>query len=199
MNSPPVTSVGRLVRHVVHGRNPLARSSDRVQGGVLIVVVALALLAIPVVATVGSVVYANRAADAVEHARSSHETEAVLLADAPDTAGYFTADIAPVAGVQAAWQLSDGTTEQGEITVLAGSLKGSRTTIWVDESGAMTTPPLTESDAASLGVLVAMLMWLFGVMLLVVGYVLLRWALDRKRYRQWQDDWARIEPTWTGR
>src|ERR671935_3155134 len=64
-------------------RNPLRRSIDRIESLLLALVTVVALLAVPVAATVGSMVYEQGARTASEANASLRRVEAVLLQDSP--------------------------------------------------------------------------------------------------------------------
>ncbi|MFD0331320.1 hypothetical protein ACFQZC_32205 [Streptacidiphilus monticola] len=41
--------------------------------------------------------------------------------------------------------------------------------------------------------------WFFGSLLLALGHALLRRRLDLRDARAWADEWAEVEPYWSGR
>jgi hypothetical protein len=189
--------LGRLLRP---GRNPLARGVDRAEGTVVLLFVLLALVLVPVMLTLGSLTYASFAAESEQQDRTRHETVAVLTEDAPaasmSTRGTVDGGKSKVA---ARWQLPDGTTRTGRVDADNGSKAGAEVSVWLDESGNPVDRPMSTADVVSAGVLVAVSGWLAAVGLLALASWGLHRALDRRRYRAWEAEWARVEPDWHDR
>lgn len=55
---------------------------------------------------------------------------------------------------------------------------------------------MSTMDVVGAGVLVATLGWLASVGLLALGCWGLHRLLDRRRYRAWATEWARVEQDW---
>ncbi|MFF4603239.1 hypothetical protein ACFY12_10885 [Streptomyces sp. NPDC001339] len=91
------------------------------------------------------------------------------------------------------WTASDHTVRTGETTVAPGAHAGDRTTVWLDEHGALLRDPSTPADILVRSV-VAGTLAASGTGLLVFGTdragVLL---LNRKRYAQWEKEWAELD------
>jgi hypothetical protein len=68
-----------------------------------------------------------------------------------------------------------------------------------DESGRPVAPPLSSVDAAGVGVMVTLFGWLAAVGLFAFCCWGLHHGLDRRRYRTWDTEWARVEPDWHDR
>jgi hypothetical protein len=187
-----------LARRLGLDRNPLRRRSDRVESaGLLVAVVLVAVAAAGGVLVGGHVADAGlRRAGAQQAAR--HRTAAILLAGTATATGQ-AAELGPVpVDARVRWSVG-GRTHTGTIATQQGLVRGDTTTIWVDSRGRPVEPPATRSDAMAdaaavgLGVPVGMLV------LVWIGWRLGRWRLDRARYAVWDDDWSRVEPSWTGR
>jgi hypothetical protein len=102
-------------------------------------------------------------------------------------------------GVEARWELPDGTTRTGFVRAENGLKAGAEVPVWLGDTGRPTTPPMSTADAAVTGVLVAVTGWLVVVGLLALSCWALHHALDRRRYRAWETDWHRTEPDWHDR
>ncbi|GAA0247888.1 hypothetical protein GCM10010492_54550 [Saccharothrix mutabilis subsp. mutabilis] len=198
MNTRSSARAGRrLMRPVLHWRNPLAGLGDRLEGAVLVVAVVTTMLGLPVAAALGSETYTAQAALSRAQQATRHRTDAVLLADAPSTA----VETGPGTGVgkspvPAQWTLPDGRVRRGEVEVDNDLVTGTTVRIWVDAGGAPVAEPLTAEAALISAVVVAVASWLAlggGMALLVV---LFRSAHQRVRLRRWGRDWAEVEPTW---
>lgn len=82
------SSPGGPARRTFAGRNPLG---DRVEGAVAVASVAVTLLGLPIVAAIGSEVYAAQATRSEEQLRTRYSAEAVLPVDAPGSPSGGTA------------------------------------------------------------------------------------------------------------
>lgn len=187
----------RLLRLMLPGRNPLARGSDRVAGAFSILVLALGLLFVPVMLTVGTLTYSDLVDRAAQHARDWRQTTAVVTEDAPAT-GYVPrgGPVAASSRAMAEWRLPDGTTGSGRVHVDKGTRAGARITIWLDETGKPVAPPARPSDAAAGAVLVAVTgLFVAEGLLTLVYYGVLR-LLARRQLRMWEREWTRVEPEW---
>lgn len=170
---PPSTLL-RLARSLRPGRNPLARGVYRAEGTIVLLFALLALVA-----------------RSAQQAGARHETVAVLTEDAPVTADGTVPEMAGVTSkVEACWRLPDGTARTGRVAVAVGLETGAEVPVWLDSSGTPTGPPVSRTDAAVAGALVAMGGWFTAAGLLtLLGWGLHR-AFDRRRYRAWDFEWA---------
>ena len=178
---------------VGRGRDdPLRRTVDRVERGVLALAIVLALLAVPVAVLVGAAV--QRAGDATAHAEqaSAYPTTAILVRDA------HTSDLG-VATAVAEWHTQAGTVRTGTIEAPTGSSAGASVPVWLDGTGHPVGPPLTEDQAYWRGVLTVIVLLIGTFTLLTVGCLLARSLLDRRRLAAWEADWLAVEPRWTHR
>lgn len=181
-----------LSRQLGASHAPLRRSSDRVEGVVLLVVL-LAALGATVLAGWGAAwtgSYATRLA-AVQ-ASQRHQVEAVLLTDAQPGASDGS-----MAVVTAAWQLADSSWRSGSIEVSAGSRAGEHRKIWTDAAGSVVQRPMTRGDVFGLALAAGIGIVLASALVLLAVYRIARWLLDRGRLSDWDADWARTAPLWT--
>lgn len=196
--SPPrMVRFGRLLRP---GRNPLARGADRLEGAVVLGSVLLALVLVPVMLTLGSATYASLAEESVRQTADRYETVAVLTQDAPAVAFGPSGEV--VGGrseVPARWLLPAGAVRTGAVTADDGMKAGAEVSVWLDDSGSPVAPPMSTTQATAAGVLVAVAGWSVIAGLLALGCWGLHHALNRRRYRAWAQEWARLEPDWHDR
>lgn len=195
MHAQPPSPFLRLARSLRPGGNPLARGVDRAEAAVVVVVVLLALVLVPVLLTLGSVIHGGLVEQGRREAATRHETVAVLTADAPVTvAGTPGMVVSAKVKVAARWELADGTTRTGRVEADEGLHAGAQVRIWVDDTGTPTAAPLSTQDATAMGVLVAVMGWLAATGVLAVIWWLLHRVFDRRRYRAWDEEWARLGP-----
>ena len=94
---------------------------------------------------------------------------------------------------------SDGTSRTGGIRTSWGQKAGSATTVWIDDAGRQSDPPLRRSQLIGQQ---SMAMTLTVVCLAFVVFAishLIHRMLDRLRMADWEVDWAIAEPRWSGR
>ena len=72
-------------------------------------------------------------------------------------------------------------------------------TVWIDASGAVTSPPPDHRDIAGDVTIAAMLAGLVTSLLVRASNRLARRVLDRGRLRAWDAEWRATGPLWTGR
>ncbi len=186
-----------LARHWLRGvwGNPLARSADRWQAGLRIVLVTLWALALPVAATVSSLLVANGLQSIDQATGDATQTSAVLTADAP-MAMMFADGVAPSPAdqVPASWVAPDGTTRSGPVGAMSGMPAGTRVEIWVDASGTRVNPPEPPSGAVGEGIAVGVGIWLGWGILLALVFWLSVLSLDRGRQAEWDREWRGLAP-----
>ncbi|MET9680492.1 Rv1733c family protein [Streptomyces coeruleorubidus] len=170
-------------------RNALKRRIDVVEAWVVLAGWVFALL--------GGVGAGLMAAGAVERAverqrAGTRQVTAVAVKDAPGPAPARAASDHRV-WATVRWTAPDGSTHTDEARVPPRTPAGSTIPVWVNQSGDITTPPVSESEA-----------WLHTTMggglagALAGGTVLAavwltRLSLDRRRMAQWQAEWDRID------
>lgn len=168
--------------------NPLRRTSDVVEAWIVLVTWLLAV--------VGSVLTGLVTADAVARGLDRQWTErrpveAVLVGRVPSVTSARGDDGRVWAGVR--WTTPDGAVHSGRTKVRPGMASGTRVTVWTDRQGRVTAKPLSPGEAgfrsAWTGTLVAT-----GTAAAVFGGAqLARAGLERRRLRQWDEEWARVD------
>jgi hypothetical protein len=180
--------MGRLLL----GRNELRRPADRVEGAVVVALVAACLAA-----TVASVCFAW-------HLYQSERLKAARMRPVVAT----LSQPGPVAAVSlsavARWRLPNGTERSGVLTTVTAPAinnapAGASVRVWLDRSGEPEAPP----PGPGVMILTALFAG-FGAtagaaVVLGVCYWLCRTALDRHRLARWESAWAAIGPHWTSR
>ncbi len=162
------------------GRNPLVRSSDRIEVMVLSLAVLLTVVAVPVAGAIGTSVYDAHARVYAEEAQTRHQVTATAIEDGtvvmqPKSLS-FTA--------RATWSAAGR--DHSDIVMWQDQAKaGDQQSIWVNADGAKVGPPSSSGDAAADAVGLAINVWL-GVAAASAGLVyLVRRGLDHRRYAQW--------------
>ncbi|MGH3188460.1 MAG: Rv1733c family protein [Streptosporangiaceae bacterium] len=191
---------GSCARRLGIDRNPLRRGTDRVEAAIRLVIIALLVIAVPVVAVV-----AGRQADhqAVRQAQAQraadHLVTAVLLERAQATGVPDPYTNVQMTYVLARWQPPGRLARTGDVLATAGALKGSTAQIWINASGALTAPPPDQRTIAGDVCMAVIVTCLTSVAVLLVLGALTRFALDRRRMRGWEAEWRATGPLWSGR
>jgi hypothetical protein len=198
MNASSTCYWRRLWRRVHHGRNTLARPSDRFESALLICSVLVALVALPFSASAGSETYAHQKYVSEKQTSTRYPATATLLADGPaiDLGGReITVDNpAPTA---ATWTLAEGKERSGTVSAGQGTLKGETVPIWLDQSGNAVDPPIGGLEVVRDSLGVGLGSWL-GLCLVLVGLCwLTRSVLDRFRFAKWQQEWFQEQDRWS--
>ncbi|KUL22194.1 Rv1733c family protein [Streptomyces regalis] len=192
----PHASGPRSPRHAYASKrtNPLRRTSDRIESwfsGFLMLMLALGLPAASLSAGLSAY-------------KSSMRTVQAQSAERQEVSARLTSNVTSDSNVakqsaQVRWTDKDGTARTGTTLVKSGTPKGTTVRVWVDRDGHLTSPPMSALNATTTG-------WFVGGMAaagVAAGFYGARagmsWALDRRRYAQWDVEWDRVEPLWSAR
>lgn len=189
--------LSRLVRGVRPDRNPVRRSSDRLEAflfaGSIVAAAAAAPFVVPAAADLG-----HTAAVSAQNAERTtrHEVAAVLVQRAADGGDGY----APASEVlaQASWHAPDGMPRSGVVTAPAGAPKGSLVRVWTDPEGNLAGPPLDAGQITGQADLAGAAAAGGLALLLLSETMIVRRILDRRRMSAWDADWTVTEPDWTG-
>ena len=178
-------------------RNPLCRTSDRMEGLLVVATLLAAMIAVPVAISVGRSAYADGRQTAASQAASGHWDTARLLETAPGSMAGQDSSNPPTTLARARWQGADGARTEGDVPVRAGSPAGSSVRVWVDATGQVTRPPLTNSQLSDKGVATAITTLMGMELAIVVCSLLARWLLERRRLATWGAEWERVASRWS--
>jgi hypothetical protein len=192
-------SLARLARWLGFDRNPLRRGTDRVEGALRLVMIILAVLAVPA-ASIAAGRWADHYAlyQAQVQRTVDHQVTAVLLRDAPAIGTPDPYTSVQTAWVPARWQPPGQPPRTGEVLAAVGARKGSTVRTWIDPSGAVTDPPLDHHVVAGDVVMAVTATLLLSGLLLMAAWALARRLLDRRRLRAWEAEWRASGPQWSG-
>ncbi|MEV6827781.1 hypothetical protein [Amycolatopsis sp. NPDC051102] len=184
--------IARFRRRLLPGRNPLARTGDRVEALLLLMVIAGAILVVPFAAAFGSETYAAQTARASEESATRHPATAVSLAAASNQPYSTDGAGAPAdqTTVPAAWLDTRGARHTGEVLADAGSPAGTHVQVWLDQHGELTSEPLSASTSAADGVFAAIMLWAAVTGALAGLYGLGRFVLGRLHAAAWDRAWS---------
>jgi hypothetical protein len=165
----------------VLGSNPLVRASDRLEALAVLAVFGTALIALPVAAQAGTLVYDAGARTATEQAHSRHSVQAVAV----EGSSSMPADFDNPAYVRAQWR--EGTKLRTEQVVTPATVTaGQPLTIWLDNAGKVVAAPLTIEDAELSAAAAAATVWAVIVICSALVAFGIRRRLDHSRDRAWE-------------
>ena len=158
-NAAMDTFTVRLPRWLVllrlRGRNPLVRTTDRIEALIMVLAVMVSLLAIPIAAAVGTAVYDSRRDIYAEQADTRHPVPATVT-DVPASQQILrTVTIT----VPARWT-ADGAKHTGAVKAQSTAKTGDHVEIWVDHNGAQAAAPTPTTRAAVEAATAALVIWL---------------------------------------
>jgi hypothetical protein len=163
------------------GRNPLLRRTDRIEAGVIVFAILLALAATPVCAAVGVAVYGSHARLYAEEAQARHTVAATVIEAGTRTNTPHATSIA----VRAMWPVGGGV-HTAWLRTSPAVKAGDRIDIWVDGAGLPAAPPTPASQAAIDAVGAGAGIWFAATLGLVACVAMTRSPLNRIRLVQWE-------------
>jgi len=193
---PKTTWLGRFLRGRHPDRNPLRRSTDRIETVILALLFAVFCAGAPFLAIAAAdAAHTGSMREMSAQLATYHKTIAVLL-DAPDDVDAYPVSIAPQA--EARWTAPDGRTVTSLIAAPAADSAGSEVRIWTDQSGNLVSPLFPAAvapreTAAGIGAVTGL-----GGAVLLIG-IAGRFLLNRRRMTAWETGWLAIGPRWTSR
>jgi hypothetical protein len=163
------------------GRNPLVRVSDRIESAVTLIAVVVVMLAIPIAAAIETAEHDRLSSRYAENNASLSQVDATVADTAvlhrirPDEFAYAT----PVHWV------FDGTDHSGTVDRQTRLHTGDSVSVWIDETGSMSSGPVPAGRATRDAVTVAVAFWA-----LIAGGAasiacLVQWRLNVSRAHRW--------------
>lgn len=177
-------------------RNELRRSSDRIEGVVVAMLLGAFVAAVIVAALLADHVYRSA------QATSASLRPAVAVLSWP---GAITeTPILHEATAMATWQLTDGATRSGLLTTndapgIYGQAAGASVPLWLDRSGEPAPPPQGAAGMAVGATMAALAVVVAAASVLAFCYRLCQRGLDRRRLADWSSAWAVTGPRWSSR
>lgn len=188
----------RLRRWLGWRGNEMSRRSDRIEGRLTVVLVVVFVVMAPLLGLwAANMAYQSEKGQDDRVRLHLARVEAVLLDDAaepgPTESSEFPADVRVA---RARWLTAAGAEHVRTVQVAGEHAAGDRIAVWIDRDGELVTPPKRPNPGtqAALATTVAVL----GLLcVLVLTRASVRVTLDRRRIREWQDEWSDIGPRWT--
>jgi hypothetical protein len=185
----------RVLRGLRPDRNPLRRRADRLQACLLIGLFVAAAAAAPFAAQAASnAAYTAALRQQQAQLTATHQVRAVLTQVAADTLNINTAS--PVVPVDATWTSVTGVKRTGLVMAPTGSPRGTAVTVYTDDAGNLTSPPLEPSQVTGQGELAAIGAVVSLGLLYLCALLVIRHVLNRRRLAAWEAAWVVTARAW---
>ena len=165
------------------GRDPLVRTTDRIEALVFVLAVVVSLLAAPIAAAVGTAVYDSSRHIYAEQAHIRH-TVAATVTDVPASQQILRTGTTTVS---ARWT-AVGTEHTGAVKAQSTAKTGDTIEIWVDNNGAQAPAPTPTTRAAAEAAMGALVIWISVAAIAATLFTVTRAVCDRIRFTGWQHD-----------
>ena len=165
------------------GRDPLVRTTDRIEALVLVLAVVVSLLAAPIAAAVGTAVYDSSRQAYAEQAHTRH-TVAATVTDVPASQQILRTGTTTVS---ARWTAA-GAEHTGTVKAQSTAKAGDTLEIWVDNNGAQVPAPTPTTRAAAEAAMGALVIWICAAATAATLFTVTRAVCDRIRFTRWQHD-----------
>ena len=186
---------GRLVRGLRPDRNPLRRTSDRVETCLLAGLFVVAAAGAPfAVQAASQAAYSGALRAEQVQLATRHQVRAVLTKTAGSDASAYT--LSTEVPVPATWTSVTGVRRTGMILALEGTPKGSPVSLWTDDQGNIVSPPLQPAQVAGQGDVAALGTGVGIAVLYLCEAGIVRYVVNRRRMAAWDADWAVTAQVW---
>jgi hypothetical protein len=164
-------------------RNPLIRTSDRLEAAVVTLAVAVAVIAAACAGLIGTIIHDTETQKFVQQAQTRHALVATAVADSkPEVSAGTTA-----ATVHAQWQVN-GINHTGVLGWDYAVKAGEPLSIWVDADGNRVDQPTPIERATADALLAVIVGWLIVVLAAAQVVSAVRAHAIRMRDAQWEKD-----------
>jgi len=163
------------------GRNPLVRTSDRVEVAVMALAVLISLTVMPFAGAIGTAIHDEHAKTYAGQQRDRHQVAAPAVNAAAPTG--------PAAVLQARWRAGD-VENAGALDWTNPTKDAAGADIWVDKNGREVGPPAASWQAGADAIVAAAGVWLAATAISALALALVRRGLRRARSNAWNREIA---------
>jgi hypothetical protein len=186
-------TAGQVLRRFTLGSGPLKRGSDRLQFLARVLLACTLLAAVPISLTAAASTHAQAQDEAAREAVEWHAVPARLMEDGRAPTG----DDGAEARGTAVWIDRTGTERRAIVSVPLGTRAGDTVSVWLDQDGNRTRPPMSASDVTGRAVSQGTGTFTMLAVIASCAYLWVSVLLDRSRSRRWEAGWAYVEPLWS--
>ena len=163
------------------GRNPLVRTSDRVEVAVMALAVLISLTVMPFAGAIGTAIHDEHAKTYAAQQHDRHQVAAPAVNAAAPTG--------PTAVLQARWRAGD-VENAGALDWTNPTKDAAGADIWVDKNGREVGPPAASWQAGADAIVAAAGVWLAATAISALALALVRRGLRRARSNAWNREIA---------
>ena len=175
-------------------RGPLRRRSDVAETWLALVTGVLIVVGAPAAGLAAAHAVDDGAA---RQPPGRHTVSAVLTEDPPARIGVDrSGGLGTRTHATVRWTAADGRTRTGMTTVAPDLRAGDRTSAWLDRHGSLLRDPVTSGGARSESIAVGTVTATSAGLLLFGAERAGQALLNRRRYAQWEREWAAEDPRW---
>ncbi|MFI7412935.1 hypothetical protein ACIBU0_30110 [Streptomyces sp. NPDC049627] len=181
-------------------RSPLRRRSDVVEAWTVVAVIALLFVGAPLAGVVAAWWAHDDALTTVREQRADRRhvrAEVIGRSSAPLPAAQGGRQLPAKATVR--WTEQADGPRTATARVAAGTRSGDMVDLWLDSQGRSVSPPPGSMAVWHQTVTIGVCATGGAGALVLLGHTVVRHAAMRRRLAEWEQEWARTEPEWTGR
>ncbi|KES09106.1 membrane protein [Streptomyces toyocaensis] len=175
-------------------RNPLIRTSDRVECWVRRALMVVLVVGLPLAGLLAGRAAQESSSHAARAQSAERQQVGARVLSVTGNPGQPAKERA-----QVRWTDSGGEVRTATALLSPGTAEGATVRVWVDRDGTVTRAPLTERQAVTNGWFVGSVTVIGGAAGVFMTRAGTRLVLDRRRYARWDAEWELVEPRWTGR
>ncbi|AGB21184.1 hypothetical protein Mycsm_00743 [Mycobacterium sp. JS623] len=175
------------------GRNPLVRTSDRVEVAVMALAVLVSLIVMPFAGAIGTAIHDEHAKTYATQQHDRHQVAAPADKTAADKTATdkAAAPTGPAAVLQARWRAGD-VENAGALDWANPTKDAAGADIWVDNNGRQVGPPAASWQAAADATVAAAGVWLAATTIAALAVALVRRGLRHARSNAWNREIATL-------
>ncbi|MER7015936.1 hypothetical protein ABT324_31255 [Saccharopolyspora sp. NPDC000359] len=183
-------------------RNPLRRPIDRVAAGITVLLLMVAMIAVPVAGMFGASLHTGLSQRAAEAAVTTRPVEAVLTTgpemNVPVSEVYSNDALSSTAVAE--WR-TGLRTHTATVQVPASASAGETVTVWVDEAGNRVPPPASQGSVTTSAIFAALLVLLVVELTCFALITATQHLARRIGMRAWEREWLHLRHggTWSQR
>ncbi|MEV0946691.1 hypothetical protein [Rhodococcus sp. NPDC049939] len=178
-------------RLVSWNRNPLMRTSDRLDFAAVVVAVTFVLIMVPLASAFGVSTYSGLAEQSLAEHQDRHKEPAVIIDDPQQVVAWGTQGRSPETEMRATveWSAPNGTARSSSVEVGPGAQRGDTVDVWVDTYGNASEAPAAAAENAAIAIGAALSVWVGAAAVACLLFFGFRWMNTRNRMRQWDREW----------
>lgn len=176
------------------------RGTDWVEDAAASVLASLGLVAALTSLLIGMRVHGELMDRAQHEAHTRNPVHAVLAEDpAPRMPTRLEQDVPQTARAPVRWVDTNGNMQLSQADVPSTERAGDTIVVWVDSTNRIVAAPTSPYDAVAAGYVAGITLLIVSIATLAAVWFAIRNLTWRHNEFRWQQDWAVVEPRWSGR